>query len=148
MDLLQYNGYEGTAELDMTRCTCRGRVLFIHDLVTYEAKTPDQLQKEFEAAVDDYIETCKQVSKEPQRPFRGLFNVRVAPALHRTAVVRATSEGVSLNDIVVQALTSYLNIRPALDHHVKVTLDGAPTATKTFRTVTSNELQWVHPHVH
>jgi predicted HicB family RNase H-like nuclease len=51
MDLLQYNGYEGTAELDMARRVCRGRVLFIDDLITYEANTPDLLQQEFEAAV-------------------------------------------------------------------------------------------------
>lgn len=108
MDLLSYQGYEGTAELDMTRLVCRGRILFIDDLVSYEAKTPAHLQKEFEAAVDDYIDTCAQVGKEPQRPFRGLFNVRVPPALHRAAALRATREGVALNEIVVRALTGYL----------------------------------------
>jgi len=112
MDLLQYNGYEGTAELDMARRVCRGRLLFIDDLVTYEAATPDLLQKEFEAAVDDYLQTCAQVGKDPQRPFKGLFNVRVPPILHRAAAIRATCDGVALNEVVVQALTAYLNIRP------------------------------------
>ncbi len=111
MDLLQYKGYEGTAELDMIRRVCRGRILFIDDLVTYEAKTPARLQKEFEVAVDDYIDTCAQVGKEPQRPFRGLFNVRVTPALHRAAALRAARDGVALNEVVVRALTEYLGIR-------------------------------------
>lgn len=146
MDLLQYKGYEGTAELDMARRVCRGRILFIGDLVTYEAATPDLLQKEFEAAVDDYVDTCSEVGKEPQRPFKGLFNVRVSPALHRAAALRATCDGVALNEVVVQALTAYLSIRPEVNHHVKVTFEGAPI--KTVRAVTSNELQWVHPNVH
>lgn len=148
MDLLHYKGYEGTAELDMARRVCRGRVLFIDDLVTYEASTPDLLQKEFEAAIDDYVATCIQVGKEPQRPFKGLFNVRVPPALHRAAAVRATCDGVALNEVVVQALTAYLNIRPDVNHFVKVTFEGTPSAIKTFRTVTSSNLQWVEYHVH
>ena len=108
MDLMHYKGYEGTAEVDLARRVCRGRILFIDDLVTYESRTPDRLQREFEAAVDDYIETCVEVGKEPQRPFKGLFNVRVPPALHRAAVLRATREGVALNEVVVKALSEYL----------------------------------------
>lgn len=109
MELLHYKGYEGTAELDMQRLVCRGRIMFIDDLVVFEAKTPRQLQHEFQAAVDDYIDTCSRLGKAPQRPFKGLFNVRVAPALHRAAVVKAAAQGVTLNDLVVQALTAYLD---------------------------------------
>ncbi len=62
MDVLKYKDYEGTAELDMERKVCRGKILFIDDLVTYEADTPAKLQHEFEAAVDDYIETCSSLA--------------------------------------------------------------------------------------
>ena len=44
----------------MSRQVCRGKILFISDLVTYEAQSPVELQKEFELAVDDYIETSKK----------------------------------------------------------------------------------------
>ena len=80
MDILKYKDYEGSAELDMACGVCRGKVLFIDDLVTYESASPTELQKEFVAAVDDYLETCLSLGKEPLRPFRGLFNVRVAPS--------------------------------------------------------------------
>ncbi len=116
MNLLQYKNYEGSAELDMIRRVCQGRVLFIDDLVTYEANVPDLLQQEFEAAVDDYLETCAQRGKKPQRPFKGLFNVRVPPALHRAAAVRATCDAVALNEVVVRALSAYLNIRSEASH--------------------------------
>lgn len=69
-----YKGYEGTADMDMERQVCRGKILFIDDVVTYEADSPRGLQQEFEAAVDDYIETCALVGKEPQKPMKGQFN--------------------------------------------------------------------------
>jgi predicted HicB family RNase H-like nuclease len=108
MDILKYKDYEGTAELDMSRGVCRGKILFINDLVTYEAASPADLQKEFEAAVDDYLDTCEEVGKEPQRPFRGAFNVRVPQVLHRSAAIRAVADCVSLNEVVVRALEDYL----------------------------------------
>ena len=75
MDTLKYKDYEGTAEIDMSRRVCHGRILFIDDLVTYQASDPSGLQAEFEAAVDDYIATCAEVGKEPQRPVVSQFEI-------------------------------------------------------------------------
>lgn len=114
MDILKYKDYEGTAELDMSRGVCRGKILFINDLVTYEAATPAQLQSEFEAAVDDYLETCVSLGRDPQKPLKGLFNVRMPPALHKAAALRAAEENASLNDVVVRAVDAFLNATPAV----------------------------------
>ena len=70
MGNLKHKGYEGTTDLDIERGVCRGKVLFIDDLVTYEADSPRELQREFEAAVEDYVATCTTLGMEPQRPFR------------------------------------------------------------------------------
>lgn len=109
MDILKYKDYEGTAELDMSRGVCRGKILFINDLVTYEAKTPAQLQAAFNAAVDDYLDTCASLGRQPQKPLKGLFNVRMPPALHKAAALRAAEENASLNDVVVRAVDAFLN---------------------------------------
>lgn len=109
LDILKYKEYEGSAELDMGRGVCRGRILFINDLVTYEAATPAQLQAEFEAAVDDYLETCSSLGRDPQKPLKGLFNVRMPPALHKAATLRAAQENASLNDVVVRAVDAFIN---------------------------------------
>lgn len=116
MEILKYKDYEGTAELDMARCVCRGKILFISDLVTYEAALPSELQKEFEAAVDDYIETCKELDREPQKPLKGQFNVRIPPALHKAATLRAMTDSITLNDVVVHALDSYVTMRVDVNH--------------------------------
>lgn len=116
MDILKYKDYEGTAELDMTRGVCRGKILFINDLVTYEAVLPSKLQKEFEAAVDDYIETCATLGREPQKSLKGQFNVRIPQELHKASTLRALTDGISLNDVVVRALDAYINARVDINH--------------------------------
>lgn len=108
MEILKYKEYEGSAELDMKRNVCRGKILHIDDVVTYESKSIDDLQMQFEEAVDDYIETCNQIGKEPQKACRGQFNVRVSPGLHRAAIRRSMADDTSLNDVVCKALEVYL----------------------------------------
>ena len=116
MNILKYKDYEGTAELDITRGICRGKILFINDLVTYEAVLPSDLQKEFEAAVDDYFLTCTELGREPQKSLKGQFNVRIPPALHKAAILRALADGVFLNDVTVRALEAYVNVRADINH--------------------------------
>lgn len=123
---LEHKGYLGSAEMDMVTGVLFGKLLFVNDLVTYEAMTVAELQHEFRAAVDDYLETCRQLGREPQQPCSGLFNVRVGPALHRAAAVRAQKDGVKLNAVVVSALEQYLSqvaIKHAHTHDHKVTVE-------------------------
>lgn len=68
MDTFEFKGYEGSVELDRERGICRGKLMSITDLVTYEAATVPELRKQFEAAVDDYIETCRSLGRSPQMP--------------------------------------------------------------------------------
>lgn len=148
MDILKYKDYEGTAELDMARRVCRGKILFIDDLVTYEAASPVELQTEFEAAVDDYIDTCATLGREPQKPLRGQFNVRIPPALHKAAALRALADNVSLNDVTVRALDAFVNIHSVVNHNVRVTLNIPEESMKTLVSSASTQTQWGTAHVH
>ena len=51
----------------------------------------------FYAAVDDYLEFCKEVGKDPEREYKGTFNVRISPELHKKLALRAFKDGCSLN---------------------------------------------------
>ncbi|MDZ4251929.1 MAG: type II toxin-antitoxin system HicB family antitoxin [Sulfuritalea sp.] len=148
MDILKYKDYEGTAELDMARRVCRGKILFIDDLVTYEAASPVELQTEFEAAVDDYIDTCATLGREPQKPLRGQFNVRIPPALHKAAALRALADNVSLNDVTVRALDAFVNIHSVVNHNVRVMLNIPEESMKTLVSSASTQTQWGTAHVH
>ncbi|MFK2900773.1 type II toxin-antitoxin system HicB family antitoxin [Dyella jejuensis] len=111
-----YKGYEGTADIDLDTFECRGKILFIDDLVTFKAESPKLLEKEFHAAVDDYLTTCETLGRDPQRPCKGQFQVRIAPDLHRAALLRASAEKTSLNDIVARSVDCYLNGQSEVNH--------------------------------
>jgi predicted HicB family RNase H-like nuclease len=58
---LSYLGYQGSAEVSLEDdCLC-GKLLFISDLVTYEAQTVPGLRKAFEQAVEFYLEKCAEM---------------------------------------------------------------------------------------
>jgi len=122
MDILRHKGYEGTAEIDMDRYVCRGKILFINDLIIYEASSTAELQHAFEAAVDDYLDTCVELGREPQKPLKGLFNVRVSPEIYRLCALRAKTDGITLNDVAARALTAYVNTNPEVNNTVNVTI--------------------------
>lgn len=142
MNILKYKEYEGTAEIDTDRHVCRGKILFINDLVTYEASTPLNLQKEFEEAVDDYIETCRDLDREPQKPLKGQFNIRISPELHKQATLKSLRDDVSLNEVVKKALESYLYSTHDVNHHFKLSFTS--TDNQNLVKVSSAIQQWTN----
>lgn len=108
MNTMQYKGFTGSVECDVEDDVLFGKLLLINDLVNYEGQTPASLKVAFEAAVDDYIAHCTANGKDPDKPLSGVFNVRVGAELHRLASLRATNEGIKLNQVVVQALQAHL----------------------------------------
>jgi len=67
---LEHAGYCGSAEISVEDGCLFGKILFINDLIMYSADSFPELKKEFQAAVEDYLETCQQVGKEAERPFK------------------------------------------------------------------------------
>ncbi len=104
MNLIKYKGYSGNVEYSSEDKVFFGKIVHINDLVTFEATTVKDLEKNFREAVDDYIKTCRQLGKEPQKSFKGTFNVRVKPDLHRKASMVSLQRHISLNKLVEQAL--------------------------------------------
>lgn len=108
-DLLHYKGYDGSVEFSAEDGGLLfGRVAGIRALVNYEASDVKGLQNAFKEAVEDYLALCAETGQQPERPFKGSFNVRPGPALHREAVLLAARRGTNLNAIVTEALTSYV----------------------------------------
>ena len=104
-DTFNYKGYTGSVEYSAEDECLYGKLQNIRDLVNYEADSAKDLKVEFEAAVDDYLETCEELGKEADKPYKGVFNVRTVPALHRDLDQLATRMGVSLNKVVTEGLT-------------------------------------------
>ncbi|MEM5789704.1 MAG: type II toxin-antitoxin system HicB family antitoxin [Syntrophobacteraceae bacterium] len=107
-NILRYKGFSGSVKASIEDGRLHGRVLFIDDLVTYEGETITQLKAEFESAVDDYLSTCRQLGREPNKPFSGTFNVRIGPELHQKVARHAAFSGTTINDVVKKAVAECL----------------------------------------
>jgi predicted HicB family RNase H-like nuclease len=103
-DSMIYKGYIGTVHYSEEDEVFHGKIEAINDLIMFEGTSVKALKKAFHEAVDDYLETCREMGREPHKPFKGSFNVRIPSDLHRKAVERATRMGVSLNQLVQKAL--------------------------------------------
>ncbi|MCU7904955.1 MAG: type II toxin-antitoxin system HicB family antitoxin [Candidatus Thiodiazotropha sp. (ex Epidulcina cf. delphinae)] len=102
MNMMEYKGYAGTVEYSPEDHCLYGKLAYIRDLVNYEATHVEDLEREFQAAVDDYLKDCEDIGKAPNKPFKGTFNVRIGTELHRAAVIASGEK--SLNTFVCEAI--------------------------------------------
>jgi len=107
MGNLHYKGYTGSVEYDeQGNCFC-GKLLGLHnDCILYEGESAALLKKDFEDAVDDYLETCKAMGKEPEKPYSGRIVLRMKSSLHGLAAEKAEEQGISLNEFINRAISA------------------------------------------
>lgn len=103
-DILQYKGYFASVQFSAMDEVFFGKILGINDLVSFEGTTVKELKDAFEEAVEDYLETCKKLKKEPEKMYKGSFNVRISSELHRQAALVSAGKNMSLNDFVRYAI--------------------------------------------
>ncbi|HET8848506.1 MAG TPA: type II toxin-antitoxin system HicB family antitoxin [Marinobacter sp.] len=107
-NVLKYKGQIGSIEHDLYRGLLYGKLLFINDLVTYEAESLRQLEQAFRDSVQGYLEDCAAVGIEPNKPFKGSFNIRIGRELHKQLAMKAADEGLGLNETVQLAVERFL----------------------------------------
>jgi predicted HicB family RNase H-like nuclease len=96
MSTMTYKGYAAIVEYDDADGIFFGRLAGIRDGVGFHADTVADLRAAFREAVDDYIEACAKIGKNPQKPYSGQIMVRVDPVVHARAALAAELSGKSL----------------------------------------------------
>ena len=110
-NLMQYKGYSAKVEYsDDDKCFF-GVVLGLADSVSFEGQSIEELNSAFVEAVDDYLEMCQRIGKKPEKAYKGSFNVRINPQLHKQAAISAMSAHISLNQLVEKAVKSYVKAK-------------------------------------
>ena len=104
MKNLEYKGYTGNIEYSSEDSLLYGKVLGVRGLISYEGETGKGLESDFREAVDTYLSDCKDSGIEPEKPFKGSFNVRIPANLHQRAALLAMDAKVSLNNFVAEAI--------------------------------------------
>ena len=106
---MEYKGYIGSVEFSEEDALFYGKVLGIRALISYEGTNAAELVTDFHGAVDDYLELCAQSGTEPEKAYKGSFNVRISPELHKQAVIAAMSHNMSLNSFVETSIQQALH---------------------------------------
>lgn len=65
---MEYKGYTAHVIYDEEEQTLFGHVAGIRDVITFEAASMEQLEKEFHISVDVYLDFCAEEGHEPEKP--------------------------------------------------------------------------------
>ena len=101
---MEYKGYVGRVEFSEADGLFFGKVMGIRGLLSYEGTTAKELVEDFHGVVDDYLDLCEAQGITPEKAYKGNFNVRISPELHKKAVICAAAQQMSLNSFVERAL--------------------------------------------
>ena len=106
--VMNYRGYTGSVEFSEEDKMLYGKVQGIKALILYEGENAKDLVKDFQNAIDDYLDLCRQKGIEPEKAYKGTFNIRISPELHKSAAIYAFEHKMSLNSVVESALSGYV----------------------------------------
>jgi len=104
-NFIHYKNYTGSVFFSAEDAVFHGKVIGIKALISFEGDSVNAITNDFHNAVDEYLEFCKSEGKEPEKPFKGSFNIRINADLHRKLALTASARGVSLNKLVEDAIS-------------------------------------------
>ncbi|MGX9366939.1 type II toxin-antitoxin system HicB family antitoxin [Desulfoplanes sp. PS50] len=106
-DTLAYKGYLGETTFDKDAKLFYGRVINTRDTITFQSDDAKQLEQEFQASVDTYLEFCRELGEPPEKPYSGKFVLRLSPEGHRAVALAAQIANQSLNTWAAQHLVKH-----------------------------------------
>lgn len=131
-ETFKYKGFEGSMEFSAEDECLVGEVLFVNSKIIYIGETFPELKKAFEDAIDAYLSHCQQHGIKPEKPCSGTFNVRIGSNLHKEAVRYAYKHEVSLNEVMVKAVSCLVLDEIHHTHTIKIEQNSNNSFTTTF----------------
>ena len=95
--MIAYKGYQAAVTFDHEADVFHGEVVGTRDAIFFEATSVEELKKELQFSIDDYLAMCAEQGQEPDKPYSGKIPLRISPQVHRAATAAAKAEGRSLN---------------------------------------------------
>ena len=101
---LFYKGYRTNVKFDAEDKYFYGKLEGIRDLVNFGTDFEDKIVEEFHSAVDDYLEYCKEIGKEPNREDKVTFKVSVDFDFYKFLNDAAKNAGVTFDSYILKKL--------------------------------------------
>ena len=107
--MLEYKGYHATITFDADDNLFVGEVFGITDSLNFHGESVSQIEAMFKPCIDNYLELCQKIGKQPDKEVKGSFNVRLTPELHKKAALEAAKQKMTLNQYVSNAIDKAVN---------------------------------------
>ena len=104
-DLMEYKGYHAKIIYSADDNMLIGNVIGINDVISFHGSSLEELSSKFSEMIDDYLEYCKRTGKNPDKEYKGSFNVRIGAENHRNLEMEAIQNNVSINKMLTDILT-------------------------------------------
>jgi predicted HicB family RNase H-like nuclease len=108
-NILRYKDFIGSVQFSDADEIFYGKVTGIDDLVSFEGSSVNDLKTDFIEAVEDYLDLCKKIDKDPYKSYKGSLNVRIGSELHKKAAQNAAMHGITLNQYIQKAISKEVN---------------------------------------
>lgn len=104
MKTMKHKGYSACIEYSDEDGCFVGHIAGIRDVVSFHGESVNELRAAFEEAVNDYLETCEKVGKQPQKTYSGKLMLRIPPKVHAAVAQAAEVSGKSINQWAADTL--------------------------------------------
>lgn len=108
-NLMEYRGYHAKIQFSEEDDVFFGRVIGINDVISFDGKSIQELKTAFREAIDDYLAICKEQGRDPDKEYKGSFNVRISSDIHKAAALAAEAQSISMNRFIQRALENELS---------------------------------------
>lgn len=108
-NLIQYRGYHAKIDFSSDDNMLIGSVINIRDALHFHGNSIAEVTQSFHDSIDNYLEMCEALGRTPDKEYKGSFNIRIPQELHRKAALMAEEEGISLNQLIQNAIEEMVN---------------------------------------
>lgn len=96
MKAMSHKGYFAKVEFDSEDHIFIGHVIGIRDVVGFHGESVTELETAFREAVDNYLDACKNLGQEPNKPYSGNLMLRIPAEVHAAVAAAAQASGKSI----------------------------------------------------
>ena len=105
-NVMKIDGYDAVINYDPEIEMFRGEFINLNGGADFYASDITGLHKEGQLSLNMFLEMCSEDGVSPRKSYSGKFNVRISPELHENLVLKASATGKSINQLVVESISS------------------------------------------
>ena len=110
-NIMRYKGYWAEIKYsDEDECFCGYIEGLKEDIISFEGETVKDLKRDFKNAIEDYLKTCKELNKEPEKQCKGSLNIRLGVELHNKVKMKSIEKNISISELIKNAVSAYLKM--------------------------------------